>query len=44
MRAFREKFGDVSADEISARLRALAQEFLAHDVREKEARSVKAGG
>src|SRR5213594_2656139 len=31
MRAFREKFGDPSGEEIGAKLQALAHEFLAHD-------------
>lgn len=43
MRTFREKFGDVSGDEISAKLEALAQEFLAHDAaaKDKEPRGQK---
>jgi nanoRNase/pAp phosphatase (c-di-AMP/oligoRNAs hydrolase) len=31
MRAFREKFGDPSGDQIGAKLQELAHEFLAHD-------------
>jgi nanoRNase/pAp phosphatase (c-di-AMP/oligoRNAs hydrolase) len=31
MRAFREKFGDLSGEDIGGRLRALVQEFLTHD-------------
>src|SRR4051812_35793501 len=32
MRAFREKYGDLSGDDIGAKLQALAHEFLAHDL------------
>jgi nanoRNase/pAp phosphatase (c-di-AMP/oligoRNAs hydrolase) len=38
MGAFRQKFGDSSGEDIAAKLRALAHEFLAHD---KEVRSLK---
>jgi hypothetical protein len=31
MRAFREKFGDVSGDDVGARLAALMQDFLTHE-------------
>jgi nanoRNase/pAp phosphatase (c-di-AMP/oligoRNAs hydrolase) len=45
MRAFREKFGDLSAEGIGARLQAFAHEFLAHDPaapeKKKEAAGVK---
>jgi len=40
MRAFREKFGDPSGEEIGAKLQALAHEFLAHDGT-REVRSTK---
>src|SRR5437870_8653146 len=40
MRAFREKFGDLSGDGIGAKLQALAHEFLAHDGT-REVRSTK---
>jgi len=37
MRAFRQKFGDLSGDDIGAKLSTLVQEFLAHEqVKEKE--------
>jgi len=37
MRAFRQKYGDLSGDEIGAKLAQLVQEFLTHDqVKEKE--------
>src|SRR3954462_5931631 len=32
MRAFRDKYGDLSGDDIGAKLQALAHEFLAHDL------------
>ena len=42
MRAFREKFGDLPARSISARLQAFVHEFLAHEpAREVEGRSQK---
>jgi nanoRNase/pAp phosphatase (c-di-AMP/oligoRNAs hydrolase) len=41
MRAFREKFGDLPADEIGVRLQALVHEFLQHDQMPKEVKSVK---
>src|SRR6266516_774491 len=41
MRAFREKFGDLPADEIGVRLAALVHEFLQHDQMPKEVKSVK---
>jgi hypothetical protein len=37
MRAFRQKFGELSGDEIGAKLSQLVQEFLTHEqAREKE--------
>jgi len=39
MRAFREKYGDLSGDDIGARLRQFTLEFLAHDG--KEVKSLK---
>ena len=39
MRAFREKFGDLSGDDIAARLRDFVRDFLQHDG--KEVRSTK---
>ena len=41
MRAFREKFGDLPADDIGVRLQALVHEFLQHDQMPKEVKSVK---
>jgi hypothetical protein len=31
MRAFREKYGDLSGDDLGARLAALMQDFLTHE-------------
>src|SRR5689334_17063250 len=39
MRAFREKFGDLNGEDISARLQAFVQDFLAHE--KSEVRSAK---
>jgi nanoRNase/pAp phosphatase (c-di-AMP/oligoRNAs hydrolase) len=39
MRAFREKFGDLNGDDISARLQGLVAEFLAHE--KSEVRGLK---
>jgi len=39
MRAFREKYGDLSGDDIGAKLQALAHEFLAHDLPSPHTRS-----
>src|SRR5205809_3066447 len=41
MREFREKFGDLPADEIGVRLQALVHEFLQHDQMPKEVKGVK---
>jgi nanoRNase/pAp phosphatase (c-di-AMP/oligoRNAs hydrolase) len=37
MRAFRQKFGEMSGDEIGAKLRELAHEFLAHEAKDVKA-------
>ncbi len=41
MHAFREKFGDLNGDEISARLRELVDDFLIHDSGQREGKSQK---
>jgi hypothetical protein len=41
MRAFREKFGDLSGDDIGVRLAALMQEFLTHDAPKPEKSEVR---
>ena len=45
LRAFREKFGDIPADRISAKLQAFAHEFLQHDAstpdKKREAAGIK---
>jgi nanoRNase/pAp phosphatase (c-di-AMP/oligoRNAs hydrolase) len=41
MRAFREKYGDLSGDDLGARLAALMQDFLTHEPPKSEVRSVK---
>jgi nanoRNase/pAp phosphatase (c-di-AMP/oligoRNAs hydrolase) len=41
MRAFRQKFGDLAGEDISARLQALVRDFLTHETKEKEVRSSK---
>jgi nanoRNase/pAp phosphatase (c-di-AMP/oligoRNAs hydrolase) len=43
MRAFREKFGDVPAEGISAKLQAFAHEFLAHEPAAPEKKKEPAG-
>jgi nanoRNase/pAp phosphatase (c-di-AMP/oligoRNAs hydrolase) len=41
MRAFREKYGDLSGDDLGARLAALMQDFLTHEAPKSEVRSLK---
>jgi hypothetical protein len=45
MRAFREKYGDITGDDIGAKLQALVHEFLAHEAvapeKKREAAGVK---
>jgi nanoRNase/pAp phosphatase (c-di-AMP/oligoRNAs hydrolase) len=41
MRAFREKFGDLNGDAIGARLRDLAQEFLAHEPKDGKSQKLE---
>jgi nanoRNase/pAp phosphatase (c-di-AMP/oligoRNAs hydrolase) len=41
MRAFREKYGDLSGDDLGARLAALMQDFLTHEGPKSEVRSLK---
>jgi nanoRNase/pAp phosphatase (c-di-AMP/oligoRNAs hydrolase) len=43
MRAFREKFGEVTADDIGKKLQALAHEFLAHEQPVHEKKKEPAG-
>jgi nanoRNase/pAp phosphatase (c-di-AMP/oligoRNAs hydrolase) len=43
IRAFREKYGDLTADEMSAKLQALAHEFLAHEPAGHEKKREPAG-
>src|SRR3954468_13618892 len=43
LRAFREKFGDLPADAMSAKLQAFAHEFLAHDAPAPEKKREAAG-
>ena len=43
LRAFREKFGDIPADAISAKLQEFAHEFLAHDAPAQERKKEPAG-
>jgi nanoRNase/pAp phosphatase (c-di-AMP/oligoRNAs hydrolase) len=44
MRAFREKFGDLSGEEIGLKLRELMQDFLAHEALTREGKSAKVEG
>src|SRR5512143_2981976 len=41
MRAFREKFGDLNSDEITARLHEFVKDFLQHETPSKEVKSQK---
>ena len=41
MRAFREKFGDLNADDITTRLHDFVKDFLAHEPTPREVRSLK---
>jgi nanoRNase/pAp phosphatase (c-di-AMP/oligoRNAs hydrolase) len=44
LRAFREKFGETSADDIGAKLQEMAQEFLHHELPVREGKSQKIEG
>jgi nanoRNase/pAp phosphatase (c-di-AMP/oligoRNAs hydrolase) len=41
MRAFREKFGDLNSDEITARLHEFVKDFLQHEIASKDMKSQK---
>jgi len=43
MRAFREKYGDLSGEDICAKLKEFAHEFLAHEVPAHEKKREPAG-